>query len=112
MHDLALSRGPLVYNELAGAAELLPFASQLSTLEVRSLLALPLSDGNDSLGVLLFINNAPRNWPPNDVVVFKMIAEQAEVLPVCRLEDKPHAGSDPFAADRVTFAPQMTRHLA
>src|SRR5205085_11117973 len=47
--------------------------------EVRSLLALPLSDGNDSLGVLLFINNAPRGWPPNDVVVFKMIAEQAAI---------------------------------
>jgi len=79
LHDLALSRGPLVYNELGGAAELLPFAAQLSTLEARSLLALPLSDGNDSLGVLLFMNNAPRSWPPNDVVVFKMIAEQAAI---------------------------------
>jgi len=79
LHDLALSRGTLIYNERAGAGELLPFASQLSTLEVRSLLALPLSDGNDSLGVLLFINNAPRSWPPNDVVVFKMIAEQAAI---------------------------------
>jgi diguanylate cyclase (GGDEF)-like protein len=28
---------------------------------------------------LLFMNNAPRNWPPNDVVVFKMIAEQAAI---------------------------------
>jgi hypothetical protein len=33
-----------------------------------------------------------------------MIAEQAEVLPVRRLEDKPHAGSDPFAADRAEHA--------
>ena len=27
----------------------------------------------------MFINNAPRSWPPNDVVVFKMIAEQAAI---------------------------------
>jgi GGDEF domain-containing protein len=79
LHDLALSRGPLVYSELASAAELMPVAPQLSALEVRSLLALPLSDGNDSLGVLILIDSTPRSWPPNDVVVFKMIAEQAAV---------------------------------
>src|SRR5579864_5797273 len=79
LHDLALSRGPLVYSELALAAELMPAAPQLSALEVRSLVALPLSDGNDSLGVLILIDNTPRSWPPNDVVVFKMIAEQAAI---------------------------------
>jgi diguanylate cyclase (GGDEF)-like protein len=79
LHDLALTRGPLVYNELAGAAELMPFAPQLSALDVRSLLGLPLSDGNDSLGMLLLINNTPRPWRPNDVVVFKMIAEQLAI---------------------------------
>jgi tetratricopeptide (TPR) repeat protein len=79
LHDLALTRGPLVYSELASAAELMPVAPQLSALEVRSLVALPLSDGNDSLGVLLLIDNTPRSWPPNDIVVFKMIAEQAAI---------------------------------
>ena len=79
LHDLALSRGPLVYSELASAAELMPVAPQLSALEVRSLVALPLSDGNDSLGVLLLIDNTPRSWPSNDIVVFKMIAEQAAI---------------------------------
>jgi tetratricopeptide (TPR) repeat protein/GGDEF domain-containing protein len=79
LHDLALSRGPLVYSELASAPELMPVALQLSALEVRSLVALPLSDGNDSLGVLLLIDNTPRSWPPNDIVVFKMIAEQAAI---------------------------------
>jgi len=79
LHDLALSRGPLVYSELASAPELMPVALQLSALEVRSLVTLPLSDGNDSLGVLLLIDNTPRSWPPNDIVVFKMIAEQAAI---------------------------------
>jgi diguanylate cyclase (GGDEF)-like protein len=79
LHDLALTRGPLVYGELAGAAELVPFAPQLSPLDVHSLLALPLSDGNDSLGILLLIANSPRVWRPNDVVIFKMIAEQVAI---------------------------------
>jgi GGDEF domain-containing protein len=57
----------------------MPMAPQLSALEVGSLVALPLSDGNDSLGVLVLVNNTPRNWPPNDIVVFKMIAEQAAI---------------------------------
>jgi len=79
LHDLALSRGPLVHSEVASGAELTAVAAQLSALGVRSLVALPLGDGNDSLGVLILIDNTPRSWPPNDIVVFKMIAEQAAV---------------------------------
>jgi diguanylate cyclase (GGDEF)-like protein len=79
IHDLVLNKGVLAYGDLAGAGELMPIASQLSALEVRSLLALPLSDGNDSLGVLVLVNKTPHNWSPNDTVVFKMIAEQAAI---------------------------------
>lgn len=79
LHDLALSNGPLVYNELGGAPELMPFTPQLSALEVRSLLGLPLSEGNDSLGILLLMSSASRIWRPNDVVVLKMIAEQMAI---------------------------------
>ena len=79
LHDLVLSRGTLTYGELSGAAELTPVAPQLAALDVRSLLVLPLSEGNDCLGVLILIGNNPRTWVPNDVVVFKMIAEQAAI---------------------------------
>jgi diguanylate cyclase (GGDEF)-like protein len=79
LHDLALNRGVLSYGELSGAAELTPVAPQLATLDVRSLLVLPLSDGNDSLGVMVLIGNSPRAWAPNDIVVFRMIAEQAAI---------------------------------
>jgi tetratricopeptide (TPR) repeat protein/GGDEF domain-containing protein len=79
LHDLAIERGPLVYSEIASAAELQPFKSQLSSLAARSLLVLSLTDGNDQTGVLLLIENAPRNWAPNDVLVFKMIAEQVAI---------------------------------
>src|SRR5581483_290099 len=79
LHDLATARGPLIYSELASAPELKPFASQLSALNVRSLLALPISDASDPLGVLLLITKAPRTWSSNDVLAFKMIAEQAAI---------------------------------
>src|SRR5216683_1137599 len=79
LHDLAMERGPLVYAEIASASELQPFTSQLSSLAARSLLVLPLTDGNEYVGVLLLIENAPRNWAPNDVLVFKMIAEQVAI---------------------------------
>lgn len=79
LHDLAISRGTLVYPDLAAAAELQGLRPQLSALHARSLLALPLMDGNDHLGIMLLMENASRAWPPNDVIVFKMIAEQVAI---------------------------------
>jgi tetratricopeptide (TPR) repeat protein/GGDEF domain-containing protein len=79
LHDLAMERGPLVYPETASAPELQPFKSQLSALSARSLLVMPLTDGNDHVGVLLLIEKEARNWAPNDVLVFKMISEQVAI---------------------------------
>ena len=79
VHDLTVDRGPLTYSDIAPISELRPFAPQLAELAVRSLAVLPLTNGNDQLGVLLLIDSVPRNWSPNDVLVFRMIAEQAAI---------------------------------
>jgi diguanylate cyclase (GGDEF)-like protein len=79
LHDLAVSRGALNYAETASIPELQPFAASLNQLGIRSLLAVPLTDGSDHLGLLLLMHNAPRNWSANDVLVFKMIAEQVAI---------------------------------
>jgi tetratricopeptide (TPR) repeat protein/GGDEF domain-containing protein len=79
LHDLAMERGPLVYPEIESAQELQPFKSQFAALGARSLLVLPLIDGNEHIGVLLLIEKVPRNWAPNDVLVFKMISEQVAI---------------------------------
>lgn len=79
LHDLAISRGTLAYSDVSSAAELQGLTKQLADLNARSLLALPLMDGNDHLGVMLLIENTPRPWAPNDVMVFKMIAEQVAI---------------------------------
>jgi tetratricopeptide (TPR) repeat protein len=79
LHDMAMERGTLVYSEIGSAPELQPFKSQFAALAARSLLVLPLVDGNEHIGVLLLIEKAPRNWSPNDLLVFKMISEQVAI---------------------------------
>jgi tetratricopeptide (TPR) repeat protein/GGDEF domain-containing protein len=79
LHDLAVTQGTLVFPDVESASELKEFAQQLSPLGVRSLLVLPLSDGKDSIGVLVLVSASSRNWLANDVLVFKMISEQATI---------------------------------
>jgi tetratricopeptide (TPR) repeat protein/GGDEF domain-containing protein len=79
LHDLAVTRGVLVFPDVESAPELKEFARQLSPLGVRSLLVLPLSDGKESIGVLVLVSASARNWSSNDVLVFKMISEQATI---------------------------------
>jgi diguanylate cyclase (GGDEF)-like protein len=76
-HELAASQGALVCADVTALPELQTVAPQLASLGARSLLALPLSDGNEQLGILLLMDRTARAWAPNDVLVFKMIAEQA-----------------------------------
>jgi diguanylate cyclase (GGDEF)-like protein len=79
LHDLAITRGTLVCPDVSAVAELQGLTEQLSALDARSLLALPLMDGNDHLGIMLLMENTSRAWAPNDVMVFKMIAEQVAI---------------------------------
>ena len=79
VHDMAVERGPVAIPDVATAAELTQLSPQFAQIGARSLLVLSLSDGTDSLGALVLISASPRNWAPNDVLVFKMIAEQAAI---------------------------------
>ncbi|MGH9514502.1 MAG: tetratricopeptide repeat-containing diguanylate cyclase [Terriglobales bacterium] len=79
LHDLAVARGTLTYPDTTATPDLQGLAQQLSALNARSLLVLPLMDGNDHLGVMLLIESTSRAWAPNDVMVFKMIAEQVAI---------------------------------
>lgn len=76
LHDLTLNRGPLAYSEISAAPELGAFLPLLAELAARSLLVLPLNDGNDQLGVLILTDSNAHNWSPNEVLGFRMIAEQ------------------------------------
>jgi len=79
LHELAIARGALACPDISSMPELQDLSAQLASLGVRSLLVLPLTDGNDHLGVLLLMEDTPRAWSQNDVLVFKMIGEQVAI---------------------------------
>ena len=76
VQDLAIARGTLTIVDAGAAPELQAAAQSLAELAVTSLLALPLSDGTDHMGVLILMNNTPRGWHSSDIVVLKTISEQ------------------------------------
>lgn len=77
LHDSAAARGPVVAPEVASAAELNDLKPQLGQLGARSILAISMREGSDSLGLMALFSGSTRSWSQNDVLVFKMIAEQA-----------------------------------
>jgi diguanylate cyclase (GGDEF)-like protein len=79
LHDLAIHRGTLNIPDSQAASELQPVRPILAELGVTSLLAVPLSDGQDHVGVLLLMQSAPRGWHSSDLVVLKTITEQITI---------------------------------
>src|SRR3989442_7162123 len=72
----AVSRGPLTIADAPAAPELKAVREHLAELSITSLLALPLSDGPDQVGILLLVQTSPRGWHSGDIVVLKTICEQ------------------------------------
>jgi diguanylate cyclase (GGDEF)-like protein len=76
VQELAISRGSLGTTDALAAPELQAVRETVAGLAISSLLALPLSDGKDQVGLLLLANGAPRGWHSSDLVVLKTLAEQ------------------------------------
>jgi diguanylate cyclase (GGDEF)-like protein len=76
VQDLVISLGTLSISNAAMAPELDEIRGLVSDLGIISMLALPLSDGEDQTGVLLLVQNTIRNWNSGDIVVLKTISEQ------------------------------------
>ena len=75
-HDQAIGRGTLIVPNVQVAAELANVSKALAELGAKALLALPVSDGKDQMGVLVLLNNTPSTWHSNDVMVLHTIGEQ------------------------------------
>jgi GGDEF domain-containing protein/thioredoxin-like negative regulator of GroEL len=69
--------GPMVWPNVASAAELQGAKAILTGLNVAALLALPMSDGEEHAGVLLLMQDTVRAWHENETFVVRTIAEQA-----------------------------------
>jgi diguanylate cyclase (GGDEF)-like protein len=77
VHDLAINRGgTLTIADMQSAPELLAVREALAQMAVTSLLALPLGDGSEHVGLLLLMDSKPHNWGSNDVMVLKTISDQ------------------------------------
>lgn len=78
IHDVVAARGNLVCTDISSAAELKNVAQLASVIGAKSCVALPLGEGAE-LGLLLLLSSTPRSWSPNDVIIFKMIADQGGI---------------------------------
>jgi diguanylate cyclase (GGDEF)-like protein len=76
VQDVAVTRGTLTITDAPAAPELQPAHEALVELGVTSLLAIPLAEGSDHVGILLLIQNTPRGWHSSDIVVLKTISDQ------------------------------------
>ncbi|MGH9581086.1 MAG: GAF domain-containing protein, partial [Terriglobales bacterium] len=76
LQGLAVTKGPVVIPEAPTAPELLPVKQYVDALGIQSLLAVPLTDGEELVGVLILEQCAARAWRQTDIVVLKTIADQ------------------------------------
>jgi diguanylate cyclase (GGDEF)-like protein len=79
LQDLSLvssSNEPLIFADVQKAPELQDVRGAVTELAASSLMALPLSNGSDSVGVLALLHNKARVWPQTDAVILKTLADQ------------------------------------
>ncbi len=76
LQDLAVARGTVTMGDVGNAPELIGVRSAIEELQIKSLLALPLTEGNDQVGVLILTQNTDRLWQPSEVLVIRTLSDQ------------------------------------
>jgi diguanylate cyclase (GGDEF)-like protein len=77
LQDMASSSGePILIDDAQKAPELQDVHKAVTELGTTAVLAFPLSNGEDSVGVLALLHNKARDWPHTDSVVLKTLADQ------------------------------------
>jgi tetratricopeptide (TPR) repeat protein/GGDEF domain-containing protein len=76
LQDLAVARGTVTIGDASNAPELIAVRSAAQELQVESVLALPLTEGNDQIGVLVLTQDSPRVWRPSEVLVIRTLSDQ------------------------------------
>jgi diguanylate cyclase (GGDEF)-like protein len=77
--ELAVARGTVNVPDTLTAPEVQPVRRVLAELGVTSLLAIPLVDGEDHIGIMVFMQSSPRTWHPSEIVVLKTLGEQVVI---------------------------------
>jgi diguanylate cyclase (GGDEF)-like protein len=76
LQDLAVARGTVTMGDAKNAPELIGVHSAVEELQIQSLLALPLTEGNDHVGVLILTQNTSRVWQASEVLVIRTLSDQ------------------------------------
>lgn len=73
LHQSLEGNEPLVIQDASKSADLKKIAAELNAVTI---LAVPLADGEETVGILVLMHNHPRGWQQGDVVVLKTLSEQ------------------------------------
>jgi len=80
LQDLVVARGTVTFGDAGNAPELMGIRKAIEELQIESLLALPLTEGNDEskeqIGVLILTQNKGRVWQATEVLVIRTLSDQ------------------------------------
>ncbi|MGB7642454.1 MAG: diguanylate cyclase, partial [Terriglobales bacterium] len=79
VQDLAVARGTVTIADAVSAPELLSVRAAIEEAQIVSLLALPLTEGNDQIGVLILTQNAHRTWQDSEMLVIRTLTDQVVI---------------------------------
>jgi diguanylate cyclase (GGDEF)-like protein len=79
VQDLAVARGTVTISDAVSAPELLSVRAAIEEAQIVSLLALPLTEGNDQIGVLILTQNAHRTWQDSEMLVIRTLTDQVVI---------------------------------
>ncbi|HKS74417.1 MAG TPA: diguanylate cyclase [Terriglobales bacterium] len=76
LHAAMEGHDPVAIQELAKAPTLQAAKKAVAELGAATILAIPLTDGEERAGILVLIHNRPRVWQQSDMVVLKTLGDQ------------------------------------
>jgi diguanylate cyclase (GGDEF)-like protein len=76
LHQAVEGAEPLAISDAPKAVSLQAARKAVTDLGAMSILAIPLSDGEETVGILVLMHNRARVWPQADMVVLKTVADQ------------------------------------
>lgn len=79
LQDLAVARGSIGIQDAAHAPELIAVRPAVEELQIESLLALPLAEANDQIGVLILAQDSSRAWQDADALVIRTLSDQVVI---------------------------------
>ena len=76
LHNLVEGHDPMAIQDAAKSEQLQAVKKAIAELSASTVLVIPLSDGEEKVGILVLIHKSPRVWQQADMVVLKTLADQ------------------------------------